>query len=790
VVNCLHLKEIKELRDVQKKAIEAGVIDGSCVYVASPSTSGKTLVGEIAITHALINDVFAKAVYLVPNKAAVEEKASMFRKTCELLHLNMFSFYEESQLYSEKLSESRLLLVTYERFALLIQRNPGWLKELRCLVVDDAHLIGSDFYGVILEGVLTRLKTKKPSLQIVGLSTITKNASALASWLGCTLVESRVRSVPVKFSVRITQNKLKDIAELTNHIIKRGGQVLVYVTSRKNAEEYANNLLQTVTPLLPEEVKEDLSAEMQELEELPGWRHEKRIIGNLIAKGVSFFHSGLAFRFRQIVERLFEKNLLKLVVCTTSFGAGLTIPARLVILSETENILDFRQEKKKSKELDANTVHRILDKAGRQGFDSQGFAIILAETATEEKSITNRFFNFDQNGELTPKYSSLQSQLDTLEELKSQILIESSQEVGVTREGLEDFLNKTFYAYQHQKTPSALSSLLNMQTLTARETLKTFSSEKIFTKAENTPDKDIHITEVEKTHLEGKVRSTSKTKVWHQCAFDQKKGIRCDCEFQRYKTKKDDPTLCRHLTALGLQALDSPPYSETSEQIITLSLGEHSIIHDLVQQDLLYLEGNRLISSPMGLIVSELFLDPCIITRMKVALLKSDNFTVDEMLNIAITSAKCSMYPIFSILSNPDTKSILTDWIEEALISDISWSRNVYAGDIRSMIDQTMVLTQAITAITQEFGKKHLTELSKTLHTRLKWGIKKDAVLLLTQLGARLDRRTVRILMNSGIRSTEDLVKMKLSPLAKSTGISQVNLKSLQTLAKELQKDQ
>jgi replicative superfamily II helicase len=106
------------------------------------------------------------------------------------------------------------------------------------------------------------------------------------------------------------------------------------------------------------------------------------------------------------------------------------------------------------------------------------------------------------------------------------------------------------------------------------------------------------------------------------------------------------------------------------------------------------------------------------------------------------------------------------------------------------MIDQTMVLTQAITAITQEFGKKHLTELSKTLHTRLKWGIKKDAVLLLTQLGARLDRRTVRILMNSGIRSTEDLVKMKLSSLAKSTGISQVNLKSLQTLAKELQKDQ
>jgi replicative superfamily II helicase len=462
----------------------------------------------------------------------------------------------------------------------------------------------------------------------------------------------------------------------------------------------------------------------------------------------------------------------------------------LVILSETESIPGFRQGKKNTKKLDANTVHRILDKAGRQGFDSQGFAIILAKTATEEKTLTNRYFNLDQNGELTPKYSALLSQLDTLEELKSQILIESSQEVGITREGLEAFLNKTFYAYQHQKTPSALSSLLNMQTLTARETLKTFSSNRIFTKAENTPDKDIHITEVGKTHLEGKVRSTSQTEVWHQCAFDQKKGIRCDCEFQRYKTKKDDPTLCRHLTALGLQALDSPPYSETSEQIITLSLGEHSIIHDLVQEDLLYLEGNRLISSPMGLIVSELFLDPCIITRMKVALLKSDNSTIDEMLNLAITSAKCSMYPIFSILSNPKTKSILTDWIEEALISDISWSRNVYAGDIRSMIDQTMVLIQATAEISQEFGKKNLTELSRILHARLQWGVKKDAVKLLSQLGARLDRRTVRILINSGIHSTEDLIKLNLKPLVKSTGISLVNLRSLQSLAKELQKDQ
>jgi helicase len=60
------------LTDVQVCALKAGVADGRSMIVSAPTSSGKTLVGEIAILTALRNG--ERAIYLVSHKALADQK--------------------------------------------------------------------------------------------------------------------------------------------------------------------------------------------------------------------------------------------------------------------------------------------------------------------------------------------------------------------------------------------------------------------------------------------------------------------------------------------------------------------------------------------------------------------------------------------------------------------------------------------------------------------------------------------------------------------------------------------
>ena len=63
---------IESLTDVQQRAIAAGAAAGRSLVVSAPTSSGKTLVGEIAVLCALRSGV--RAIYLVSHKALADQK--------------------------------------------------------------------------------------------------------------------------------------------------------------------------------------------------------------------------------------------------------------------------------------------------------------------------------------------------------------------------------------------------------------------------------------------------------------------------------------------------------------------------------------------------------------------------------------------------------------------------------------------------------------------------------------------------------------------------------------------
>jgi superfamily II RNA helicase len=102
---------------------------------------------------------------------------------------------------------------------------------------------------------------------------------------------------------------------------------------------------------------------------LPQWIDLRRCL----EKGVGFHHSGLVPLFKEIVEMLYEKNLVKVLFATETFAVGVNMPTRTVVFTALEKFVSGGQ----SRFLYPFEYLQMAGRAGRRGIDTLGTAIIL-----------------------------------------------------------------------------------------------------------------------------------------------------------------------------------------------------------------------------------------------------------------------------------------------------------------------------------------------------------------------------------------------------------------------------
>ena len=180
------------LNPTQTKAVEAGLLsDGSNFVVASPTASGKTVIGELAVIDTVKRG--KKGVYLVPLRSLGAEKKDDFAKYTQYKLALKTGDYDSNE---EKLRDYEIIVSTYEKWDSILRHRADWLASVGCVVADEGHMLTDGSSGATFEVLLTRMT--QLMVIVVILSAVLRNVKDIAKWLHARNMESTWRPTPLR----------------------------------------------------------------------------------------------------------------------------------------------------------------------------------------------------------------------------------------------------------------------------------------------------------------------------------------------------------------------------------------------------------------------------------------------------------------------------------------------------------------------------------------------------------------------------------------------------------------
>lgn len=445
-VEVLKANGIGELFPPQEGAIRRGLLSKENFVIAIPTASGKTLLAELAMLKEITNA--GKCLYIVPLRALAVEKYEEFQKW-EKIGIKVAYSIGDFESRDEWLGGSDIIITTSEKADSFLRNGASWIKEITCLVVDEIHLLDSGKRGPVLEILIGKFWKLNPDIRILALSATIPNAEEIAEWLGARLYTSEWRPTKLYEGVyhdgiielfsngRVERKKIGkgDVASLTLDCLEDGGQVLIFDSTRRNAESTARKI-STITMKFIDS-NEELARLV--LEENEGEMSRK--LADCIRLGAAFHHAGLLNSQRRVVERAFKEGRIKVVVATPTLAAGVNLPARRVIIKSYHRFEPgFGNQPIKVME-----YKQMAGRAGRPGLDPRGEAILIAKSKKEKEKILEKF--------IAGKPESVESKLGAESHLRFHTLsLIAEGFVGDLNE-IVDFFSQTFFFHQNKISP-------------------------------------------------------------------------------------------------------------------------------------------------------------------------------------------------------------------------------------------------------------------------------------------------------------------------------------------------
>ncbi len=438
-----------ELDDFQKEACDC-ITEGKSVVVCAPTGAGKTVIAEHAIHCAL--KAGTKVFYTTPLKALSNQKFNDFSEKYGADKVGLLtgdtSFNRGAQ----------IVVMTTEVFRnMLYGTNFGSvtdnLKDVRYVILDEVHYMNDEQRGTVWEESIIYCPT---NVQIIALSATVANADKLTEWINTVhsrteLINTDFRPVPLRFFYFDSSQPNTILPLLTpsgalNKKIKpektqfRHGKPVqrkytakdvirvlhekdmlpaIYFTfSRKKCDEQMERCadLCLVTPAEQKQIKEIIDEYIAENPYLYKNKHIEYLL-----QGVASHHAGLLPGWKMLVEKLFQKGLIKVVFATETLAAGINMPARSTVISSISKRTDSGH-----RTLTPSEFLQMSGRAGRRGMDEVGYVTIVGSAFQTPEEVAELVLS-DANpleSKFSPSYSMVLNLLQrfSLEEAKELVL--------------------------------------------------------------------------------------------------------------------------------------------------------------------------------------------------------------------------------------------------------------------------------------------------------------------------------------------------------------------------------
>src|SRR6185295_10604036 len=234
------------------------------------------------------------------------------------------------------------------------------------VVMDEFHYYGDRERGIAWQIPIITLREATFLLMSATLGDTGPIEKRLQAFTGREVASVRgaIRPVPLAFEYR--ESPLHEtIAELVKE--NRAPIYLVNFTQRAAAEE-AQNLMSV--DILTKAEKEAIKAAIGNFRFDSPYGKE---LSRFVRHGIGLHHAGLLPRYRRLVERLAQQGLLKVVSGTDTLGVGVNIPIRTVLFTQL-----CKYDGQKDVVLGVREFLQIVGRAGRKGFDEQGWVVAQA----------------------------------------------------------------------------------------------------------------------------------------------------------------------------------------------------------------------------------------------------------------------------------------------------------------------------------------------------------------------------------------------------------------------------
>ncbi len=447
---------------------------GNSVLVAAPTGAGKTVVAEFAVYLAM-RDTRSKVFYTAPMKALSNQKFQEFVAEYGASEVGLLTGDTNIN------SGARIVVMTTEVLRNMLYADSDLLRDLAFVVMDEVHYLADRFRGAVWEEVIIHLPEP---VRLVSLSATVSNAEEFGDWLQAVRGETEVivseeRPVPLDQHI-LMRTKLIDLFDssglaATNRVnpelmqmARYGGRVIssrqmqdvgrrhskggrpedlrmnraalitllenqnllpaiFFIFSRVGCDQAVAQVLRAGIRLTAAHERDEIRAIVEERcrtlldEDLAVLGYWEWLEG--LERGVAAHHAGMLPAFKEVVEELYQRKLVKVVFATETLALGINMPARTVVLEKLEK---FNGEARVP--ITPGEYTQLTGRAGRRGIDVEGHSVIQWQEGLDPQAVASLASRrtYPLNSSFRPTYNMAVNLIEQFGRERTRDILESS----------------------------------------------------------------------------------------------------------------------------------------------------------------------------------------------------------------------------------------------------------------------------------------------------------------------------------------------------------------------------